>query len=56
MYIKLIKQKKWLVKKVDKIFYYIFKNHILLEINKTLKAAIEKCCKPQVFLKTLFYV
>ena len=38
------------------IFYYIFKNHILLKIIRTLEAAIESCSKEQVNIKNLFYM
>ena len=36
------------------MFYYIFENHILLKIIRTLEAAIEKCSKEQVNIKNLF--
>ena len=38
------------------IFYYIFENHILLKIIRTLEAAIEMCFKEQVNIKNLFYL
>ena len=36
------------------ISYYMFENHILLNIVRMLEAAIEKCSKEQVTIKNLF--
>ena len=37
-----------------KVFYYIFKSHTLLKVIRTLKAAIEKCSKEELFVRIYF--